>query len=663
MTKKRILPIVFSLIFLLVGQSIPCLSANPAPVYQQTPNPDYEKGILEFVEGELLVRFKEQVSEDEIASLNEKMEAFPYKVCPFPNGLKIYFLRFDQKKLTIDEVLEDYNRNSATIYATPNYTLFSLNSVKPQFSPNDPYFKDQWALENNGQNGGQQDADISAPEAWFRSTGSKKVLIAVIDTGIQIDHPELAPNIWTNPGEIPDNAIDDDNNGYIDDTHGWDFKNDDNTVYDRKDWHGTHVAGIIGAVGNNSQGIAGVNWQVNIMPLKFLEYGVGKTSEAIEALAYAANMGAKIISNSWGRWGAPDPAMEDAIRSSEALCLFAAGNQRKDNDADYPNLTTYPASYSLGNIISVAASDSSDNLVNTPFWGSNWGKNTVDLAAPGLDILSLFPTDKAYPPYAYASGTSMATPYVAGVAGLLQGLLPVRSPEQIKKIILENIDPNPNLEGYLFVGGRLNAANCLAGQLDGIPPQVTLTLYPSSTKLTGNIPTIGVHFGWEGSDNVTPKERLLYSYFMGGYDEEWSSWSTEKNTDYFLPLGEYTFKVRACDEAGNIPEEESSLTAKFSFEVSLPLIAYPNPFLSGQTLTIANISSNSENTEVLIYDITGTLIKTLRQDIEIINKGGSLAATWDGCNQRGDKIARGIYFYIIYDGTTKRKVGKIAVID
>lgn len=661
MVKRQILISIFLLVSLLLGPNVHSSPGNLATI-PPTLNPYYEKEIMEFAEEEILVRFREGVSKDEIASLNEEVGAFPYKVFSFPNGLKIYHLKLEQRKVKIHKALGDYNRSSATVYATPNYKLFSFNSVEPQLSPNDPYFEDQWALDNRGQNGGQEDADISALEAWFRSTGNKKVVIAVVDTGVQIDHPDLISNIWTNPGEIPNNGIDDDNNGYIDDVHGWDFKNDDNSVYDRKDWHGTHVAGIIGAVGNNSQGIAGVNWQVNIMPLKFLEYGVGTTSEAIEALAYAANMGAKIISNSWGRWGAPDPAMEDAIRSSEALCLFAAGNYRKDNDAGYPNLTTYPASYPLGNIISVAASDSSDNLVNTRFWGTNWGRTTVDMAAPGLDILSLLPTDKAYPPYAYASGTSMATPYVAGVAGLLKGLLPARSPEQIKKIILENIDTNPDLQGYLFAGGRLNAANCLAKELDGIAPEVGLTVCPP-TKLIENIPTIEAHFEWQGSDNVTPKERLLYSYFMKGYDEEWSSWSPEKSTNYLLSLGEYTFKVRACDEAGNIPEEESSLTAKFSFEVLLPLIVYPNPFRSGQTLTIANISSGSNNTEVLIYDITGTLIKVLREGTEIQNKGCSLTATWNGCNRMGVNVARGIYFYIIYDGTTSKEMGKIAVTD
>ncbi|TET60987.1 hypothetical protein E3J48_06095, partial [Candidatus Aerophobetes bacterium] len=162
--------------------------------------------------------------------------------------------------------MDEYRGDSSVLYATPNYLFSAFGPIRPQRSPNDPYFKDQWALKNTGQNGGVSDADIHAPEAWYRSTGSREVVIAVIDTGIQIDHPDLASNIWTNPGEIAGNGIDDDNNGYIDDTHGWDFRNNDSSVYDGIDWHGTHVAGIVGAVGNNGQGIAGVNWQVKIMP-------------------------------------------------------------------------------------------------------------------------------------------------------------------------------------------------------------------------------------------------------------------------------------------------------------------------------------------------------------------------------------------------------------
>jgi len=667
MNKKRTIIILVSfLIFMgaFKGEISLSFQQNSQKVSFKTLNPSLEKPHLEFIENELLVRFKEGIRTNQITSLNEKLGASTYKIYSFPDGLKIYHLKLKQKTMNVQEAIQEYETSPEVVYATHNYELYALEPVAPEFSPNDPYFKDQWALENRGQNGGIVDVDIDAPEAWYISCGSNEVIIAIIDTGIQINHPDLASNIWKNPGEIPNNGIDDDGNGYIDDIHGWDFKNNDNSVYDGIDYHGTHVAGIIGAVGNNRIGVAGINWRVKIMPLKFLEYGTGQSADAIEALAYAANKGVKIISDSWGRWGAPDPAMEDAIRSSGALCAFAAGNSRKDNDAGYPNYTNYPSSYPLNNIIAVAASDYYDNLVSTYYWGSNWGKNTVDLAAPGLDILSTFPTDKSNPPYAYLSGTSMATPYVAGVAGLLKARLPGKTPEQIKEIILNNVDKKNNLKGYLLSGGRLNARNCLAGQLDGIPPETHFTLCPSSSpELTGNTPTIEVNFEWEGSDNITPKEKLLYSYFMEGYDENWSSWSSKKNITYSLSNGEYNFKVRACDEAGNSPDEESPLTAKYSFQVSLPLIVYPNPRRSGQILKIANIPPGCANTKVYIYDISGTLIRILQEGEGIKKEGGSFTATWDCRNTTGGKITRGIYLYLIYDGTIKKKIGKIAVLN
>ena len=656
--KKILLMIISSLILILIFAG-----ENSFPWQPNSENSSFKKINPEFIENEILVRFKEGVSTNQITLLNEKLGASTYKVYSFPDGLKIYHLKLKPKRISTQKALQEYKMCPEVVYATYNYTLHTLDSVIPHLSPNDPYFKNQWALENTGQNGGREDADIDGPEAWYISAGNNKIVIAVIDTGIQIDHPDLASNIWTNPGEIPDNGIDDDRNGYIDDVHGWDFKNDDNSVYDGIDWHGTHVAGIIGAIGNNGIGIAGINWRVKIMPLKFLEYGVGQSADAIEAFAYAAQKGVKIISNSWGRWGAPDPAMEDAIRSSGALCIFAAGNSGKDNDAGYPYYTNYPSSYPLNNIIAVAASDSSDNLVST-YWGSNWGKKTVDLAAPGLDILSTFPTDKSNPPYKYASGTSMAAPYVAGVAALVKGRFLGKTPEQIKEMILNSVDQNNNLKGRLLSGGRLNAHNCLIGQGDGTPPETHFTtLHPSSNKLTANTPTIEVYFAWEGSDNLTPKEKLLYSYFMEGYDEGWSPWTYKKNITYFLPQGEYTFKVRACDEAGNFPDEESSSIARHSFQVSLPLIVYPNPLRSGQNLKIANIPLGSLGTKVYIYDISGRLVKILEEGEGIKKEGGSFTATWDCHSKSGEEIGRGIYLYLIYDGNSQRRIGKIAVLD
>jgi subtilisin family serine protease len=262
----------------------------------------------------------------------------------------------------------------------------------------------------------------------------------------------LANNIWTNPGEIAGDGIDNDGNGYVDDIHGYDFVNNDADPMDDNS-HGTHVAGTIAAEGNNGTGVAGVNWSAQIMPLKFLDAGGwGDTFGAIQAVEYATMMGAKLTSNSWGG-GGYSQALYDAIAAAgDAGQLFvaAAGNSSSDNDT-YPE---YPASYDLDNIIAVAATDNNDQLA----WFSNYGAASVDLGAPGVDIYSTFPGNS----YGTLSGTAMATPHVSGVAALLWAQNPDMTPEQVKNRILASADPIPALEGHTVSGGRLNAFRALA---------------------------------------------------------------------------------------------------------------------------------------------------------------------------------------------------------
>lgn len=348
-------------------------------------------------------------------------------------------------------------------YAEPNY-LIQVDSV-----PNDTQFTALWGMENTGQSVGGTlgtvDADIDAPEAWDISTGSSEVIVAVIDTGVDYTHPDLAANMWTNPSEIPGNGIDDDANGFVDDIHGWDFAYDDSDPMDGYG-HGTHVAGTIGALGNNDTGVVGVNWNVQIMALKFLnDSGSGYTSDAVDALNYATRMcrdfgvNIKLTSNSWGG-GGYSQALNDAIQASgDAGMLFiaAAGNAGSNNDAS----RYYPASYSLENIVAVAATDPGDGLAKSAQFGStfnsNYGATTVDLGAPGVGILSTTPNNT----YSTYNGTSMATPHVAGVAALAWSVAPSASPSLIKSAILGSVDPVPALAGKTLAGGRLNAANTL----------------------------------------------------------------------------------------------------------------------------------------------------------------------------------------------------------
>ncbi len=320
---------------------------------------------------------------------------------------------------------------------------------------NDPDYSKLYGLNNTGQTGGTSDADIDAPEAWDITTGSASTIVAVTDTGVDINHPDLKNNIWVNSGETAGNKIDDDKNGYVDDVNGYDFYNNDATVYDPGDGdkHGTHVAGTIAAEGNNGIGVSGVNWKAKIMPLKFLGPDGGYTSDAVEALNYAVAKGAKISNNSWGGGGYSQTLL-DAINKADTsghLFVAAAGNGGSDGVGDNNDSTPhYPSSYDSSNIVSVAATDRKD----APAGFSNYGSTSVDLAAPGVGILSTLPGNT----YGSYSGTSMATPHVSGVAALLKSMNSSADDATLKDQILKSVDAKSNLSGKMVSGGRSNAA-------------------------------------------------------------------------------------------------------------------------------------------------------------------------------------------------------------
>ena len=327
----------------------------------------------------------------------------------------------------------------------PNY------KVRITALPNDPLFGSLWALKNTGQTGGTPYADIDATSAWDITTGSDDVIVAVIDTGIDYTHPDLVSNIWTNPGEIAGNGIDDDDNGFIDDVHGYDFVDNDGAAMDEHS-HGTHVAGTIGAVANNSTGVAGINWRCKLMACRFLdENGSGSISDAIEAINYAVENGAKILSNSWGG-GGYSAALAAAITNAKengVLFVAAAGNDGASTDAS-PH---YPSGYNIDNVIAVAATNHNDALASF----SNYGANTVHLAAPGVSILSTVLEGD----YASYSGTSMATPHVSGVAALLLANDPAMNIYELKSRLVWTGDPIESLATKIISGRRLNAYNAL----------------------------------------------------------------------------------------------------------------------------------------------------------------------------------------------------------
>ena len=333
---------------------------------------------LKYVPGELLVKFRPAVSRHLARATHRYFGSRAIK--------RFRRINVDHIKIpegwSVEEALEIYQDDPDVEYAEPNYYRYATTT------PNDTDFQELWGLHNTGQsvNGtsGTADADIDATEAWDITTGSSDVVVAVIDSGVDYNHQDLSTNIWTNPGEIAGNSIDDDSNGFVDDTRGWDFVNDDNDPIDSND-HGTHVAGTIAAVGNNSTGVTGVCWAAKIMVLRFLDaFGSGDTANAISAIEYANAKGAHVINNSWGGGGFSQ-ALKDAIDASSAVVVCSAGNDGTDNDGTTPD---YPASYTSSNIIAVAATDQDDDLASF----SNYGATSVDVAAPGTNIYSSKPS-------------------------------------------------------------------------------------------------------------------------------------------------------------------------------------------------------------------------------------------------------------------------------
>ncbi len=432
---------------LLVGGSVVTLAAAAAPPHHPAPS----------APGRLIVGFAKGTTPSERATVVRAAGARPLR-----SWSAIHALLIEAPAPNVAAIEGRLHSSRSVRYVEPDSVL------RADAVPNDPLFTDLWGFNNTGQTinfvSGTPDADIDAPEAWGVSTGSSSVTVGVIDTGIDTTHPDLAANIWINPGEdcpgCRTDGIDNDHNGYVDDWRGWDFVNHDNNPYD-DNGHGTHVAGTIGAVGNNGIGVTGVNWNVRLMPLKFLgSDGRGFTSDAISALLYATANGADVTNNSYGGDGYSQ-AMLDAISSADqqgSLFVAAAGNSALNMDT-HPS---YPAAYSAPNVISVAATTNTDQRASF----SNYGPTTVDLGAPGQDIESTMPGGG----YQYLSGTSMATPQVVGAAALVRAAVPGSSAAGLKGLLMGTVDPLPTLAATVS-GGRLNVNTAIrcSGQ-----PMVTL---------------------------------------------------------------------------------------------------------------------------------------------------------------------------------------------
>lgn len=455
---------------------------------------DNKIGVAEFIPGEVIVRFREdtaaakttvpQISVLRTTKGDIAAEVKEFEGSEIVSGLRIAEVPADA---TLSAV-EAFNKRPDVLYAEPNYVR------RQDRLPNDPNFGTEWGLKNTGQfgindaNGQQQSgtigADINAEAAWNITTGSRSVVVGVVDEGIDINHPDLRDNIWRNPSEIAGNGIDDDGNGFIDDVNGWDFYHNDASVYDGSasdnstDSHGTHVAGTIGAVGNNAIGVTGVNWQVSIMSLKILPKectpiatcdppAPASVRNTISAYNYARMMrqrgvNLRVLNNSYGGAGKSRAELDAILALNDAGILFvaAAGNDPLDSFS-FPH---YPGSYDAPNLIAVAATDRFDNIASF----STFGARTVSMGAPGRSVLSTTPNNT----YTTLSGTSMASPHVAGTAALILAANPNISTPNLRGVLAYSGDVLPALQGKTTTGRRLNAYKSLlsAAENDMTPP-------------------------------------------------------------------------------------------------------------------------------------------------------------------------------------------------
>ena len=593
---RTALPLLLA--FCLTAAALP---APPASAQNDDAAPAKESfDTREFVPGEVLVQFRHSAPEARIA-----VGASASVMTVDAVGSGQLPMRVENKKgLQIIEGLrlahvgpKDTLRAVAALNARPDVEFAQPNYIyKTEAIPNDPLFPQMYNLRNTGQDAnsgggnGTADADIDADQAWDLTTGSSSVVIGIIDTGIDINHPDLAANIWTNPGEVLDGA-DNDGNGRIDDINGWDFGNNDRTVFDSAsiDAHGTHVAGTIGAVGNNGIGVTGINWQVKLMALKFIDTaaGGGGTDDAIAAMDYALDMknrgiNIRVINNSWGGRG-DDPFLTTAItRLNNAGILFvaAAGNDGVDND-DFPHS---PAAANVPNVVAVARTNHFDNRS----FSSNFGARTVHVGAPGFSILSTVPNGQ----YAFFGGTSMASPHVTGVAGLILARNPGISMARLKAALIYSGDPVPG-GSEVFSLRRLNAYRALinSDETDGIAPAIS----GLSSSVNGR--SLILQFQ-AGDDGLSGTPALLAFTFYAANGQKYNIASripadSAHNISVEMPYHHTsgTLALRVIDDAGN--EAARSISVTISAAASEP---YTMTLGAGGGLSTGGTPLNFNNT-------------------------------------------------------------------
>ena len=431
-------------------------------------------------------------------------------------------------EISLKNALKEIRKDASVLHAEPNYRVMLAQQRPDERIPNDFYFDRSWGLNNTGQFEGTEDADIDLPEAWSLGVGSRDVRVAIIDTGIDFFHPDIRENLWINLTEIPGNGLDDDDNGYIDDVHGFDFVSDDGDPFDDQG-HGTHVAGIVGAVANNRRGTAGVCQEVSLIAIKsFGVSGSADVATVVKSMRYAIDHGTDIINASWGvdiRSELMRTAVEEAAEA-DVLFVAAGGNRQSEQ-------LFYPAAFE--NTIGVGATDKNDQRSRFSNYGS-----FIDLAAPGQTIFSTLPDNR----FGFLSGTSMAAPHVSGAAALALSRYPDWSAQDLTRMLLNAVDPiQPNKP---MGSGRLNVWR--AQQVVARLPRGKFNL---SEKVGALIDFEGSadgehfsHYDLSVGQGASPADWLLLhhsdtpvteSYLLTGFNTE------------SLEEGSYTFRLRVAD--------------------------------------------------------------------------------------------------------------------
>jgi subtilisin family serine protease len=638
--KKWLVLLTITVMFVAVFEKEPLSSTSP-----KTSPSSFS---TETVSGEIIVKFREPLPENSIASATagdlSSLEGLNRKF-----GLKksrklfggeknsslsnIYKLTFS-KDIQLSDVIKEYSANPLVEYAEPNYKRHTF------IVPNDPFYSQQWA-HNKTQ----------SELAWNIEKGNQSVIIAIIDTGVDWNHPDLAKNIWNNTDEIPDDNIDNDHNGYVDDVRGYDFVNttqpvapgEDGTTPDNDpmdfNGHGTHVAGIAAAVTNNNIGVAGMSWFSKIMPVRAGYEGADgrgylEDTDAVLAIEYAADNNATIINMSWGGYE-PSSLIKDAIDyayNKGVILVAAAGNE--DGGAKI-----YPAGYD--NVIAVAATDTDDSRSKFSVGGTNYG-SWIDVAAPGGGLFSSGILSTVFDDsYTYMMGTSMATPFVAGLAALIKSKNPAFTNEEVRSIIKSTTDPiQPGQIGLLYIGtGRINAYKALQRNSTVIANLNTLLedAFATTGTLDVNGTVVGISSNFTGID---------LSYGAGFYPTTWTTlnnWSLSGNGTYNFSFawntaevddGTYSIKLQALDIYSQVAEDRV-------------IVFVDNSRLPGWPVSVGSMTESSP----VLWDLNGdnkleVVVGSTDGKLYVFNSDGSLMPGWprlldDYAVAMGEKSALG----------------------